>query len=83
MRTGTVLGCQQAIERDPSFALPYAGLAETYSLIDHAVGEPIMDDDEAYEKAIALEPNNQLIKQNFDLFKELNDRAAQKDGGQP
>ena len=37
----------------------------------------------AYDKAIALEPNNQLIKQNYDLFKELNDRAAQKDGRQP
>ena len=32
---------------------------------------------------VALEPNNSLIKQNFDLFKELNDRAAQKDGRQP
>ena len=38
---------------------------------------------EAYEKALALEPNNPLIRQNYDLFKEINDRAAQKDGRQP
>jgi hypothetical protein len=29
---------------------------------------------------VALEPNNALIKQNYDLFKEINDRAAKKDG---
>ena len=35
---------------------------------------------DAYEKALALEPNNALVRQNYDLFKEINDRAAQKDG---
>ena len=35
---------------------------------------------EAYEKALALEPENALVRQNYDLFKEINDRAAQKDG---
>ena len=29
----------------------------------------------AYEKALELEPNNVLIKQNYDLFREINDRA--------
>jgi Tfp pilus assembly protein PilF len=37
---------------------------------------------EAYEKALKLEPNNSLVRQNYDLFKEINDRAAQKDGRQ-
>ena len=35
---------------------------------------------DAYEKALRLEPNNALVRQNYDLFKEINDRAAQKDG---
>ena len=29
----------------------------------------------AYEKALELEPKNVLIRQNYDLFKEINDRA--------
>ena len=33
----------------------------------------------AYEKAIALEPNNAQIKQNYELFKEINDRTTRKD----
>jgi Tfp pilus assembly protein PilF len=35
---------------------------------------------DAYEKALAVEPDNALIRQNYDLFKEINDRAAKKDG---
>ena len=31
----------------------------------------------AYEKALALDPNNAQIRQNYDLFKEINDRAVQ------
>ena len=30
----------------------------------------------AYEKALELEPNNTQIQQNFDLFKEINDRSS-------
>src|SRR3977135_3365715 len=33
----------------------------------------------AYEKALELEPNNALIKQNYELFKEINDRTTRKD----
>ena len=29
--------------------------------------------------ALALDPSNALVRQNYDLFKEINDRAAQKD----
>jgi len=32
----------------------------------------------AYEKALELEPNNALIKQNYELFKEINDRTIPK-----
>ena len=35
---------------------------------------------EAYEKALRLEPNNANIKQNYELFKEINDRSGRKDG---
>ena len=33
----------------------------------------------AYEKAIQLEPNNTFIKQNYELFKEINDRTSRPD----
>ena len=29
----------------------------------------------AYEKAIALEPKNEMIRQNYDQFKEIHDRS--------
>ena len=31
---------------------------------------------EAYEKALALAPNNLQIRQNYELFKEINDRTT-------
>ncbi|SRR6266550_641021 len=33
----------------------------------------------AYEKALEIAPNNALIKQNYELFKEINDRTTRKD----
>lgn len=69
---------ERATQLDPTYAPAFNNLAVAYEQagqLDKAR--------EAYEKAVALQPNNQLIKQNFDLFKELNDRAAPKDGRQP
>lgn len=66
---------ERATQLDPSYAAAFNNLAIAYEQegdLDKARG--------AYEKAIALEPNNALIKQNYDLFKEINDRAAKKDG---
>lgn len=66
---------ERATQIDPTYAAAYNNLAIAYEQegdLDKARG--------AYEKAIALEPNNALIKQNYDLFKEINDRAAKKDG---
>jgi Flp pilus assembly protein TadD len=67
---------QKAVEIDPTYAAAFNDLAVAYEhegQLDKAR--------EAYEKAIALEPNNTQIKQNYELFKEINDRtsAAQKE----
>jgi Tfp pilus assembly protein PilF len=66
---------ERAVQLDPTYAAAFNNLAIAYEhegQLDKARG--------AYEKAIALEPDNAMIKQNFDLFKEINDRAAKKDG---
>jgi Tfp pilus assembly protein PilF len=69
---------ERATQIDPTYAAAFNNLAVAYEQdgqLDKARA--------AYEKATSLEPNNLLIKQNFDLFKEINDRAAQRDGRQP
>ena len=65
---------ERATQLDPTYAAAYNNLAIAYEhegQLEKARG--------AYEKALALEPDNAMIKQNFDLFKEINDRAAKKD----
>lgn len=69
---------ERATQLDPSYAAAFNNLAVAYE----QEGE-LAKARASYEKATALEPGNLLIKQNFDLFKEINDRAAQKDGRQP
>ena len=66
---------ERATQLDPTYAAAFNNLAIAYEHegeLEKARG--------AYEKAVSLEPENALIKQNFDLFKEINDRAAKKDG---
>ena len=65
---------ERATQIDPSYAAAFNNLAiafEHEGQLDKARG--------AYEKATAIEPDNAMIRQNFDLFKEINDRAK-KDG---
>ncbi len=65
---------ERATQLDATYAPAFNNLAVAY--------EQVGDREKAraaYEKAIALQPGNTLIRQNFDLFKELNDRAARKD----
>jgi type IV pilus assembly protein PilF len=62
---------EKAVEIDPTYAAAFNDLAVAYEhegQLDKAR--------EAYEKAIALEPNNTQIKQNYELFKEINDRTS-------
>ena len=62
---------ERAIELDPTDAAAFNNLAVAYEhegQLDKAR--------QTYEKALAIDPNNAQIRQNFDLFKEINDRAA-------
>ncbi len=62
---------EKAVEIDPTYAAAFNDLAVAYEhegQLDKAR--------QAYEKAIKIEPNNAQIKQNYELFKEINDRAA-------
>ena len=66
---------ERAAQIDPTYAAAFNNLAVAY---EHE-GQ-LAKARAAYDKALALEPNNALVRQNYDLFKEINDRAAQKDG---
>jgi len=65
---------QRATQIDPSYAAAYNNLAVAY---EHE-GD-FEKARQSYEKAVELEPNNALIKQNYELFKEINDRTTRKD----
>ena len=65
---------EKAVQIDPTYAAAFNDLAVAYEhegQLDKAR--------KAYEKAIEIEPNNSQIRQNYELFKEINDRATQKD----
>jgi type IV pilus assembly protein PilF len=62
---------EKAVQIDPTYAAAFNDLAVAY---EH---EGQLDKARrAYEKAIELEPNNTQIRQNYELFKEINDRAG-------
>ena len=65
---------EKAVEIDPTYAAAFNDLAVAYEhegQLDKAR--------KAYEKALEVEPNNAQIRQNYELFKEINDRSSQKD----
>jgi Flp pilus assembly protein TadD len=65
---------ERATEIDPTYAAAHNNLGIAY---EH---EGDLDKARAaYEKAIKLEPDNSYIKQNYELFKEINDRTTRKD----
>ena len=66
---------ERAAEIDPTYAAAQNNLAIAY---EH---EGIFDKARiAYERAIELDPKNALIRQNFELFKEINDRTKRRSG---
>ena len=62
---------EKAVELDPTYAAAYNDLAIAYEhegQLDKAR--------KAYDKAIELAPNNPQIRQNYELFKEINDPTS-------
>ena len=63
---------EKATELDPTYGAAYNDLAIAYEhegQLDKAR--------KAYEKALELDPNNTQVRQNYELFKEINDRTSQ------
>ena len=62
---------EKAVELDPKYAAAFNDLAIAYEhegQLDKAR--------KAYEKALELDPKNAQIRQNYELFKEINDRTS-------
>jgi len=66
---------ERAVELDPTYAEAWNNLAVAY---EHS--GKFDDARKSYEKAIKLDPKNMLIRQNYDLFKEINDRTQKRRG---
>lgn len=65
---------ERAVTIDPTYAAAHNNLAIAYEQegeLDKART--------AYEKALSLEPDNSFIKQNYELFREINDRTSRQD----
>ena len=65
---------EKATELDPTYAAAFNDLAIAYEhegQLDKAR--------KAYERALELDPNNAQVRQNYELFKEINDRTTVKD----
>jgi len=63
---------EKATELDPTYIAAFNDLAIAYEhegQLDKAR--------KAYEKALELDPNNTQVRQNYELFKEINDRTSQ------
>ena len=66
---------EKATQLDPTYAAAWNNLAIAY---EHE--GKFEDAKKAYEKALQLEPRNLMIRQNYDLFKEINDRTKRRAG---
>ena len=64
---------EKAVEIDPTYAAAFNNLAVAYEhegLFEKAR--------KAYDTALALAPKNESIRQNYEFFKEINDRASRR-----
>ena len=66
---------QKAVELDPTYAAAWNNLAIAY---EHE--GKFEEAKKAYEAALKLDPKNLMIRQNYDLFKEINDRTKRRSG---
>ncbi len=64
---------ERAVELDPSYAAAWNNLAIAYEQMGW-----LEKARKAFEKAVVLEPRNSLIKSNYELFREINDRATRR-----
>ena len=64
---------ERAVELDPTYAEAWNNLAIAYEQAGR-----FDEARKAYETAIKLDPKNMLIRQNYDLFKEINDRTQKR-----
>jgi Tfp pilus assembly protein PilF len=62
---------EKATELDPTYASAYNNLAIGYEHVGQL--EKAL---QAYERALTLAPKDAQIRQNYELFKEVNDRTA-------
>jgi Flp pilus assembly protein TadD len=69
---------EKAAELDPTYAEAFNNLGVAY---EHE-GQ-LEKARQAYEKALGIEPNNVQIRQNYELFKEINDRAGAEKKDRP
>ena len=66
---------EKATQLDPNYAAAWNNLAIAY---EHE--GKFEQAKKAYERALELEPKNLMIRQNYDLFKEINDRTKRRGG---
>ena len=73
LRREAIYRWERAAQIDPSYAPAHNNLAIAY---EHE-GD-LAKARTAYERALELEPGNALIKQNYELFREINDRTTRQ-----
>ncbi len=66
---------ERAVQLDSTYAEAWNNLAIAYEQAGR-----FDDARNAYETAIKLDPKNMMIRQNYDLFKEINDRTQKRRG---